>query len=173
MTEYNKSKKQGDVGEAEIMKRFQKRYPKAFIDNIGKANSKWDIWIPEINEGIEVKQDYKSFETGNLVIEVEMKGKLSALSVTKAIRWVFITGFRYIWVTPLEIYRFMEQHIAYGRTQWIGTGDKHPKIAHLINHNRFVLYVNNLDNKDGLVEMINKDDIMYYYNFIKKYGKPQ
>ena len=108
MAEYSESKKAGDIGELEILKIIQRKYPLAYIDNTGKANSKWDIFIPELNIGVEVKMDYKSKHTGNIVIEVQMNGKLSALSGTEAKYWVFITGYRYIWITPLEIYRFLE-----------------------------------------------------------------
>lgn len=166
--EYSKSKIIGDIAEEEILKRIQKNYSNAYIDNIGKANSNWDIFIPEINKGVEVKEDYKSKETGNIVIEVEMNGKLSALSVTKADYWVFITGYRYIWITPLEIYRFLEQHFEYGRVPFIGDGDDKEKLAYLVRHDVFVKHIyNNLEKKRGWIEMINEDEILYYDNFLK------
>jgi len=167
--EYPESKKIGDIGEKEILKKILLKYPKAFIDNIGKANSDWDIFIPEINEGIEVKNDYESNYTGNLVIEVEMNGKLSALSITKAKYWVFITGYRYIWITPLEIYRFLEQHFEYGRVSFIGNGDDKEKKAYLVNHDVFVKHIhNNLTKEQGWIEMINENEVMHYNNFTKK-----
>jgi len=45
--EYHESKKMGDVGENEILKRVIKQYSLSYIDNIGKANSDWDIRVPE------------------------------------------------------------------------------------------------------------------------------
>jgi len=172
MSEYKESKKDGDVGEEEILKILQHKYSKAYIDNIGKANSDWDIFIPEINEGIEVKNDYKSKDTGNLVIEVEMNGKLSALSKTKAKYWVFITGYRYIWISPLEIYRFLEQHFEYGRVPFIGEGDTKEKKAYLVTHDTLVKYIHhNLIKEQGWVTMIKEDEVMYYDNFIKRYNK--
>ena len=163
MSEYKISKKIGDVGELEIHKRLIKKYPKAYIDNIGKANSDWDIFIPEINAGIEVKMDYKSLYSGNLLIEVYFN-KPSALSVTKAKYWVFITGERYIWITPLEIYRFIELY-QYHRKQLTGEGDEEAKIAYLIKHDDFVLYVHRLSKENGWVEMIKEDDVMYVDKF--------
>lgn len=164
---YIKSKKYGNIGEAEMLKRIQKQYPKAYIDDIGKANSNWDIWIPEIQMGIEVKMDYKSKETGNLVIEVEMSGKLSALSLTKAKYWVFVTGYDYIWITPLDIYRFLEQHFEYGRVPFTGDGDDNEKIAHLIGLNRFLDYVRKLNKEQAWIETIKENDVLYYDNMMK------
>ena len=48
----------------------------------------WDIYIPELDEGVEVKSDQKSKHTGNIVIEIEFNGKPSALATTKAKYWV-------------------------------------------------------------------------------------
>jgi len=166
--EYTESKKAGDIGEVEILKKIQTEHPKAYIDDRGKANSDWDIYVPELNYGIEVKNDYESFYTGNLVIEVEMNNKLSALSVTKAKYWVFITGLRYIWITPLDLYRFLEQHFEYGRIPFTGSGDTKEKKAYLIKHDVFIKHIfNNLTEEQGWVEMINKDEVMYRDNFIK------
>ena len=164
--EYNESKKSGDIGENEILKRIQKKYPKAYIDNKGKANSDWDIYIPEINQGIEVKQDYESFYTNNIVIEVEMNGKLSALSKTKATYWVFITGLRYIWITPLQIYRLLEQHFEYNRVLFTGKGDNKAKFAYLVSHNVLLKHVYGLNKEDGWVDMIEENDPMHRNNFI-------
>lgn len=173
MSAYYESKKAGDVGEIEVLKRILKKHPLAFIDNKGKANSDWDIWIPEKNYGVEVKNDYKSYYTGNLVLEVEMDGKLSALSLTKAKYWVFITGERYIWITPLDTYRFIEQHFEYGRVPFTGDGDEKEKLAYLVRHDVFVKYVHGLGKERGWVEMIKKNDVMYIDNFrnldIEKY----
>jgi len=166
--EYSESKKTGDIGEEEILKRIKKQYPQAYIDERGKANSDWDIWIPEKQYGVEVKMDYKSKETGNLLIEVEMNGFFSALTITKAKYWVFITGYHFIWITPLEIYRFLEIHFFYGRTKFTGKGDTAEKTAHLPNLNRFIDYVKNLDKSEGWVENILENNILYYDNLIKK-----
>ena len=170
MPEFNESLSGGKIGEEEILKKIQIKYPKAFIDGDGKKFSNWDIYIPEINESIEVKNDYKSKHTGNLVIEVECNGKLSALSITNATYWVFITGYEYIWITPLEIYRFLEQHFEYGRVPFVGDGDPYPKKAYLVILNVFKEYIeNNLSkiDKTGWIEKIHENEVMYYNNFTK------
>ena len=166
--EYNESKKMGNVGENEILKRIHKQYPQAYIDNTGEANSDWDIYIPEIQVGIEVKMDYESLESGNLLIEVIMNGKFSALSKTKAKYWVFITGERYIWITPLEIYRFIEQHFEYGRVPITGNGDSKEKLAYLPKVKVFLKHVYSLDKEYGWVEMMKEDDILHHKLFLNK-----
>lgn len=165
--DYFKSKKAGDIGEEEILIRINKKYANAYIDNTGKANSDWDIYIPEINEGVESKMDYKSKETGNIVIEVEMNGKPSALSVTKSKYWVFVTGYELIWITPLEIYRFIEQHPEYGRVPFTGDGDNKEKKAYLVRLHTLKKYVNNLPKTMGWIEKISENNVLYYNNFIE------
>jgi hypothetical protein len=173
MAEFYESLKAGDVGEIAIVKRILRQHPQAFIDkgtrpdSKKKAKSDWDIWIPEVVYGIEVKMDYKSNYTPNYLIEVEMSGVLSALSVTKAKYWVFITGKEYIWITPLEIYRFLEQHFEYGRVPIKGNGDTNKKIAHLVIKEHFKEHVRKLDKEYGWIEMIKKTDVMYLDNFLK------
>jgi len=165
--EYPKSKKVGDIGEEEILKKILPKYPKAFIDDIGKANSKWDIYIPEIGEGIEVKIDFKSNYSHNILIETEFDGRPSALSLTEAKYWVIITGYRYIWITPLQIYRFLELHPYFGRVFLTGKGDNVSKIAHLPTQEKFLQYVRSLDKKNGWVDMIEENEILYYKRFSK------
>ena len=161
--EFNKSKKAGDVIEEEIIKILQKKDKDAYIDNTGKKNSDWDIYLPTLDYGVEVKGDYKSKDTENLVVEVEMFGRPSALSVTKSRWWVFVEGYRFIWIKPLEIYRFIELN-QYKRTHWTGNGDSQPKYAYLIDHEDFVKYCW----KHGVVEMIPESHILYYDNFTKR-----
>lgn len=169
--EYNDSKQVGNIGEYEILRKIHKKYPRAYIDDTGKANSDWDIYVPETKAGIEVKMDYESFYTGNLVVEVEMFGRPSALSKTKAKYWVFITGIRYIWITPLELYRFIELQ-RYMRAAFTGNGDEVEKQAYLIKHDDFIKYIyNNLDKKDGWVEMIDEKELLHRNKFLKQ--KPQ
>ncbi len=165
--EFNESKKVGDILEVQILKRINKKYPKAFIDDKGKKFSDWDIFIPEIHEGIEVKGDYMSKITGNIVIEVEMYGKPSALSKTKAKYWAIVDGFRIIWIKPIEIYRFIELN-RYQRTIFKGDGDNVKKFAYLVPRDNLVLYIyNKLDKEDGWIEILKENDILYYNNFSK------
>ncbi len=161
--EFKEAKKAGDIIENEIVKLIHSKYPLAkTTKDLGKF-SDYDIWIPEINDGIEVKGDYMSAETGNIVLEVEMSGKLSALSLTKAKFWVIVEGYRLIWLTPLDIYRFIEQN-NYNRFPFIGNGDTEEKLAYLVSHERLVTYAR----KVGDVIMIKENSPIYFDNYSKR-----
>jgi hypothetical protein len=169
MSEFKESKKLGDYVEELVLNRIQKKYFNAYIDDKGKKFSDWDIFIPEISEGIEVKSDYKSKLTGNVIIEVVMDGRLSALSVTKAKYWIITEGYRLIWITPLEIYKFLEIN-QYKRSYFVGNGDTVPKYAYKVNLVDLIKYVYGLDKKDGFVEMINENNELYYDKVINKFN---
>lgn len=170
MAEFKEAKANGDIIEEVIRDKFREKFPKAFIDDIGKANSDWDVYIPELKYGVEVKGDYRCFDpnngTGNIVIEVEMNNKLSALSVTKAKYWVIVEGYRFIWLTPLDIYRFIDQY-EYQRVSFVGKGDTVAKKAYLLKHEELVKYAWDV----GKVEMIPEDHKLYYNNYIELINK--
>ena len=87
MKTFDKDLKRGIIIEDFVLTKIQKKYPKAHrIDGQCKA---FDLWIPELKQGIEVKYDPMSNKTGNIVVEVEMFGKPSAFMTTKASHWVF------------------------------------------------------------------------------------
>lgn len=162
---FEDSKKVGDIFEEYILNIIKRKYPEAYIDDIGKAFSDWDIFIPEKKMSIEVKADYKSQITGNLLIEVEMNNKPSALSVTKADYWVIIDGIRIIWIKPIEIYRIIERN-NYGRALLTGDGDSKSKFAYLIPTKIFVLDIlNRIEKKDAWVDIIDINDKIHYNNF--------
>jgi hypothetical protein len=93
MKKYNSFYEDLDAGiaiELEVLNIIQKKYPKAY--KIDGLFSGYDLFVPELNIGVEVKSDKKSLKTGNIVIEIEFNGKPSALSVTTAKYWVIYDG---------------------------------------------------------------------------------
>ena len=175
MSEFPESLKAGKVGEVEILKRTLKVQPDAFIDDgtrpesVKRDKSDWDIWRPKNKYGVEVKNDYKSNYTTNLLIEMEMGGKPSALSITKAWYWVFITGIEYIQITPLELYRYLEQHPHLSRSDILGSGDTTKKRGYLDWKERIIQHVKKLEKKYGSeygwIEPIKTNEVMYVDNF--------
>ena len=166
MSSFEEDYKLAEYVEERVLKIIQRKYPKAFIPKTDTPFSDWDIYIPEISEGIEVKSDYESKITGNIVIEIEMRGKPTALSVTKAKYWVITDGYRLIWVKPIEIYR----HIALSqlnRACFVGRGDDTSKLGFFLIRNNFVKYVTKLKKEDGFITMIDKNDELYYDNIDK------
>ena len=100
----------------------------------------YDIFIPEKDLKIEVKVDYKSQETGNIIIELFMFGSPSALLSTKADYWIIYTGKETMWITPNKIVECIILNNI--RSQKIlGEGDSEKKLACLIPINIFKRYI--------------------------------
>ena len=114
--------------ERKVLKIIQKKYPQAHIVT---ALKEYDIWIPEIQKGIEVKYDPMSCKTGNIVIEFEMNGKPSALMATRADWWIFYDGEVMFSITPKEIIQVIFNKMLTYR-MFTGIGDMFAKKAFLV-----------------------------------------
>ena len=90
--------KTGKAIEEKVLTIIKKKYPLAVLID-GKFKD-YDIFIPENNKTVEVKVDLLTGKTGNMLIELYMYGKPSALLATKADYWVFYTGNGFAWTTP-------------------------------------------------------------------------
>lgn len=128
----------GNKIEQRILSVIQKKYPSAVL--IPGKFKKYDIFIPENESKVEVKVDYKSQETGNILIELFMFGKPSALLSTEANFWVIDTGKQIFWITPKKIMEcIMINNIKSQKI--LGEGDSQKKIACLIPIGIFKKYV--------------------------------
>ena len=112
-----------------VLQKIKNKYPEA--RRINGYCKEYDIWIPEINQGIEVKYDPMSNQTGNIVIEVEMGGKRSALSTTKASQWIFYDGKSLVSIEPRVIKECIFTH-QIRLVTFIGPGDMNSKKAYLV-----------------------------------------
>ena len=130
--------KVGEQTEELVLTQIKKKYPKAY--KVKGYCKEWDIFIPELDKGVEVKQDMKSNFTGNLVIELEMNGKPSALSTTKAEWWVFYDGIEFIWTTPKLICDCIRDG-DYRMVEFTGTIDTKSKKAYLIKKKHLKKFV--------------------------------
>ncbi len=83
------------------------------------------------DKGVEVKYDPMSQQTGNLVVEIEYNDKPSALSTTKAYRWVFHTGKEVIVTTPGILFEVIAKNNLQP-ARFKGPGDPYYKRAYLI-----------------------------------------
>lgn len=162
----------GKYIEDKLIEKLNKKFPKAYNCNVnGVTNKKWDLIVPEIKKTIEVKGDYISVRTGNLLVEVSGWKGDSGLRTTKADWWVFVTGFRLIWITPLELYRFIEKYPEYSikDDNLKGKGDNYNKFVYKIKEEELIKYIYiNLEKNEGYIEIIkSKDDPLYYMNCLK------
>jgi len=107
---------------------IQKKYPSASLINKFKG---YDIWIPEIHKSVEIKYDPMSNKTGNIVVEIEMFNKPSALITTEADYWIFYDDNNFVLIKPIDIINciFINKLIY---KEFIGTGDNVSKKAFLI-----------------------------------------
>ena len=121
-----------------VLSDIKTKYPKAHI--INGYCKEWDIFIPELDFGVEVKCDKKSVQTGNIVIEIRFNNKPSALLTTKARYWVIYDGENFNWFTVENIKNcIIENNLNY-RT-FIGKGDTKEKDAYLIPKNILYKYI--------------------------------
>ena len=129
----------------------QNKYPKAYIKE--GYHKEYGIMIPEINKTIEVKKDFKSQYTGNVVIEMEMNNRPSGLQTTTADWWVFhLDETEIVWIT-LERLKEMVEFEDYNLVEFIGEGDEISKQAYLVPKKDLYMYSNRIK------ELV-KDDIL-------------
>jgi len=115
--------------ENKVLSLIRKKYPKSFIqDGYFKY---WDIFIPELGVGVEVKSDEKSKYTNNIVIEVNFNNKPSALSTTKAKYWVIYDGYQFNWFEVDSIKKCIRENNLRS-CNFIGKEDTKSKEAYLI-----------------------------------------
>lgn len=127
----------GEKSEEEVLNRIKQKYPNAYKKK--GYFKEYDLYIPEINKSVEVKQDFKSEYTGNVVVEIEFNGKPSALSTTKADYWVFVTKSDWHWITPKGICDCIRD-FSYKWAEFVGNGDTKSKKAYLIKIKDLIKY---------------------------------
>lgn len=126
---FNRDLKRGKYHENVILEVIQKKYPRAFIKD-GYCKE-YDIFIPELEIGVEVKSDEKSKFTGNIVIEIEFNNRPSALITSKAKYWVIFDGYTYHWFLKDKIKDCIKDNYL-NWVEFIGKGDTKSKKAYLI-----------------------------------------
>ena len=143
-TAFVKDLARGKLIEETILNLIKKKYPCAVL--IDGSFKDYDLFIPETNRTVEIKGDYKSCETGNILIELRMFGKPSALLTTKADYWLIYTGQEFLWTTPIKIIECIIVNNINSR-ELLGFGDSETKIACLIPINIFKQYCFRVDNQ--------------------------
>ena len=127
----------GHNAEQDVLKLLQTQYPSAII--IPGYCKEMDIYVPEIHKRYEVKKDFKSKYTGNLVVEIAMYGNPSALMTSKAETWVFVTHTKYIFIARDRIKDcIIENNLQY--KTFVGNGDTEEKDAYLIKEDLLLPY---------------------------------
>ena len=137
---FNNSLHIGKSVEDIVCEKVKKKYPKAHV--IQGYCKGYDIFVPETNMKIEVKQDKKSNYSGNFVVETEFNGKLSGISTTEADYWGFYDGKCFIWITPA---RLADAIKPLRQVTFTGRGDDKPKKAYLVKKESIMSFANKID----------------------------
>ena len=135
MQTFKRDLQRGKHHENIVLDIIKSKYSKAYIKD-GYCKE-YDIYVPEMNFGVEVKSDEKSKYTNNIVIEIEFNSKPSALSTTKAKYWVIYDGYNYNWFLTEKIKECIKDN-KLNYVQFVGKGDTKSKKAYLIK--KEVLY---------------------------------
>ena len=126
---FKRDLKRGKHHENVVLNYIKAKYKNAYIKD--GYYKEYDIFIPEVNFGVEVKSDEKSKYTNNIVIEIEFNNKPSALMTTKAKFWVIYDGYSYNWFLTDKIKDCIkDNNLMYA--EFIGKGDTKSKKAYLI-----------------------------------------
>lgn len=141
MNTFQQDLNRGKEVEAKVLKILQRKYPSASLIDKFKG---YDIWIPELHKSVEVKYDPMSNKTGNIVIEIEMFGKPSALLSTTADYWVFHDDEVFISMPPMKIVECLLLNKLQYR-EFVGTGDSNTKKAFLVPKKLLFSYGRTLD----------------------------
>lgn len=114
-----------------------------------KGNFKYyDFFIAETKTAYEVKRDWESENSGNVVVEVEMYNKPSGLITTRADLWVFDLPDCYITITPDSIRNSILLH-GIKLVRFIAKGDTEPKRAYLVKRELIERFASKITKKSG------------------------
>jgi len=98
----------GREAEIYVLDIIRRKYPLAFI--IDGCHKAYDIFIPERDYGVEVKNDRQSQITGNAFIEVECNGIESGIITTRANIWVYCVKNNCYWCETQQIRKMIIQN---------------------------------------------------------------
>jgi len=128
VTTFKQDLQRGIDVEQKVLAILKKTYPSASLIDKYKG---YDIWIPETNKSVEVKYDPMSNTTGNIVIEIWMYEKPSALLTTTADYWVFHDDIVFVSMPPKRIFECIMVNEIPLRI-FTGKGDTVSKKAYLV-----------------------------------------
>jgi len=128
ITTFKQDLQRGIDVEQKVLSILKKTYPSASLIDKYKG---YDIWIPETHKSVEVKYDPMSNTTGNVVIEIWMYEKPSALLTTTADYWVFHDDNVFVSIPPKRIFECIMINEIPLRI-FTGKGDTVSKKAYLV-----------------------------------------
>ena len=86
-------------------------YPNAY--KIKGKCTEYDLWIPELESGIEIKYDFEARKTNNLFFEFEHNNKASGIKATDSDIWIHYDGTWLFFFKTNELKRMIEENNPY------------------------------------------------------------
>ena len=141
MSNFHADLERGVSVENKVLDLIREKYPCA-CRILGDFKD-YDIWIPEISAGVEVKYDPKSNETNNFIIEIESRDSPSGLMTTKAKFWVLYDDKTFCVIKPSEIIKcIILNKLTY--SEFFCSGDNFKKKAFLIKKEMLSKYASKI-----------------------------
>lgn len=175
--ENNKYTKLGNHVEKQIHEELLEKYSKIVdkvetnvIRSVGYFPEYDFIIYSEDDLKIESKADYSSIYNRQLVAEIYGYNGKSGLTTTKADFWVFVDGFRRIWISVDELRKYIiSRNLSISDMR--GDGDSYVKKVYYLPFVDFFEYVLNLENQEnrlkglklGFITYIKSSNPMYWY----------
>ncbi len=135
--DFKKDLERGKYHEIYVLNKIQKKYKQAYI--VDGYFKEYDIFIPELDFGIEIKFDERSKQTGNIIIETESNDKPSGISTTKAKYWVIYDGRHYNWFLTKNLQKCVKENLL-KEYKFVCKGDIKTKKAYLIKYHLLFKY---------------------------------
>ena len=128
---FEKDLEAGEASEVELMN-WVRKLGKTPIKPVKGLFKHYDFFVCETKKAYEVKRDWKSAHTGNVVVEVEMPiGKPSGLLTTIADYWIFDLPDIFVFIKPEQLKELILHENLQSR-EFIGKGDTTKKRAYLV-----------------------------------------
>jgi hypothetical protein len=142
---FNSDLTAGEESEARLMN---------MVRSLGKTPMKpigrfphYDFFVCETKKAYEVKRDWKSAETGNVVVEVEMPiGTPSGLLTSIADWWIFDLPEEFVFIDPKQIRKLILQEDLRS-SRFVGDGDVTEKRAYLVKVDLLKKYAESIKGK--------------------------
>jgi hypothetical protein len=126
---YKKSLKVGEKFELKILNKIKEKYPKAYKKN--GYHPDYDIYVPEVEKSIEVKNDCQGIKSDNIAIEThkiykkDFKVENSGLMASKSNFFVYgISGENEMWFKTNKLKEHIIDLYSSGIKKVICMGDK-------------------------------------------------
>ncbi len=106
----------GKNKELMLLEKIRKKYPNAYLED----DNRYDIYVPETGDSIEVKYDLLSKDTGNYFIETAFDDEPSGITATEANWYVLVDKENIVWIKTETL-----KYLLKGKREFLFQGEGH------------------------------------------------